>query len=322
MKNIIIGMAVGDAVGVPYEFIKKDKMTIKPCTDMVGYGTHFQPAGTWSDDTSMALCIVDSLCNGLNYTNIAKKFSEWLTDNLWTPHGEVFDFGFATRNAINKFLMGDVHPTECGGITLNSNGNGSVMRTLALVPYVEDFNPDIRYHVISNVSSITHAHWISKYSCYLVCEFAISLRKGKTKDVAWTEAKDALIKVLLTDISFEQNTMEAFNEFFGVFMTDDIYKLTDNDFSGSGFARDTAVTSIWCILTTNSYKEAVLKAVNYGNDTDTTGCVTGGLGGVLYGIDGIPVEWVDVLVRKNDIFELIETYEAMNKTQKVVDASI
>lgn len=315
-------MAVGDAVGVPYEFIKKDKMAIKPCTDMIGFGTHGQPIGTWSDDTSMALCIVDSLCNGLNYTNIAKKFHEWLYDNLWTPHGEVFDFGFSTKTAIDKFLDGKNSPTECGGITLSSNGNGSVMRTLALVPYIENYNLGIRYEVISNVSSITHAHWISKYSCFLVCEFAISLRKGNSKELAWQDAKWALNTIILDDILFERNTQAAVDEVFGLFMTDNLSKLNDNDFSGSGFARDTAVTSIWCILTTDSYKEAVLKAVNYGDDTDTTGCVTGGLGGILYGIDGIPVEWVDALARKNDIIELVEIYDAMNQTQQFLDETL
>lgn len=311
MKSIIIGMAVGDAVGVPYEFIYKDDMKLNPCTDMIGYGTHEQPKGTWSDDTSMALCIVDSLCNGLNYTNIANKFSEWLYGNLWTPHGEVFDNGLTTKVAINKWISGKFGPTECGGTDISENGNGSVMRTLALVPYIESYSPAIRYKVISEVSAITHGHWISKYSCYLVCEFAIGLRNGLDKEDAWVEAIRALEVVRDTDISFEVITLEDYNKYFGKFAFDTILEHgNDSNFSGSGFAIDTAITSIWCILTTDSYKEAVLKAVNYGDDTDTTACVTGGLGGILYGLDGIPVEWVDNLARKDDIINLVEKYEA------------
>jgi len=311
MKNIIIGMAVGDAVGVPYEFNSRKAMKLNPCTDMIGYGTHGQPKGTWSDDTSMALCIVDSLCNGLNYTNIADKFAEWLYGNLWTPHGEVFDNGIATRNAVNKWKSGKYAPTECGGTDIGSNGNGSVMRTLALVPYIEKYNPDIRYSVVSNISAITHGHWISKYSCYLVCEFAIGLRKGLDKEDAWVEAIRALEVVRDNDITFEIITYDNYESYFGKYTFDTILEHADDtNFSGSGFARDTAITSIWCILTTDTYKEAVLKAVNYGDDTDTTACVTGGLGGVLYGLEGIPVEWIESLARKDDIIDLIEKYEA------------
>jgi len=304
-------MAVGDAVGVPYEFKSRDEMINFPCTDMGRYGTHSQPKGTWSDDTSMALCIVDSLCNGLNYANMADKFTEWLYGNLWTPHGNVFDHGFATKYAIDKWRTKKYLAIECGGIGETSNGNGSVMRTLALVPYIENYNPDIRYKVISNVSAITHAHWISIYSCYLVCEFAIGLRKELDKEDAWVEAIRALEVVRDNDIAFEVLTLEDYETHFGKYTFDTILEhADDSNFSGSGFARDTAVTSIWCILTTDTYKEAVLKAVNFGDDTDTTACVTGGLGGILYGIEGIPVDWVNSLARKDDIIDLIEKYEA------------
>jgi len=316
MKNIIIGMAVGDAVGVPYEFNSSKAMKLNPCTDMIGYGTHGQPKGTWSDDTSMALCIVDSLCNGLNYTNIADKFAEWLYGNLWTPHGKVFDHGFATKSAIDRWISDKTKtPMECGGIGSSSNGNGSVMRTLALVPYIENYSPDIHYTVVSNISSITHAHWISKYSCYLVCEFAIGLRKGLDKEDAWVEAIKALGVIRDNDISFEVITIDEYEKYFGKYTFDTILEHGgDSNFSGSGFARDTAVTSIWCILTTDTYKEAVLKAVNYGDDTDTTACVTGGLGGILYGLDGIPSDWVESLARKDDIIDLVERYESTYDT--------
>jgi ADP-ribosylglycohydrolase len=99
MKDILIGMAVGDALGVPYEFLSRAAMQKSPATEMVGYGTHNQPKGTWSDDTSMALCLTESLCDGLNYDDIAKKFAAWFYDAWWTPHGDVFDHGFATADS-------------------------------------------------------------------------------------------------------------------------------------------------------------------------------------------------------------------------------
>ncbi len=315
MKNIIIGMAVGDALGVPFEFKPKFIMNLYPASDMIGDGTHSQPKGTWSDDTSMALCIIDSLCNGLNYTDMANKFSGWLYDCQWTPHGEVFDYGLSTKQAVDKWRGGDMVATECGGLAISSNGNGSVMRTLAIVPYLETYKPAIRYIVTSNVSSITHGHWISKFSCYLVCEYVIALRQGLSKHKAFEVAVDALEDMRELEILLGDLTIEEYDKEFGkmiYLMQDEI--AIDEMFSGSGYARDTALTSIWCLLTTESYKEATLKAVNYGYDTDTTGCVTGGLAGVLYGVDGIPSDWVDSIARKDDILELVNKYEGIYGT--------
>lgn len=315
MKEIIFGMAVGDALGVPYEFITKGEMSLMPCKDMVGYGTHNQPVGTWSDDTSMALCIIESLCNGLNYTNIADKFKFWLFKNLWTPHGYVFDAGSSTGNAINRWRSGKYLPTECGGLSFSSNGNGSVMRTLVLVPFIENMDVYKRYDVVSNVSSITHAHWISTFSCFLVCEYAIAIRKGYSKLNAFTVAVESLNLINNLEISkggFSDLTEDEFKKHFQTKI--DLIKdenSTDVNFHGFGFALDTAITSIWCIMTTENFKEATLKAVNYGYDTDTTGCVTGGLAGIVYGYDGIPEEWLVDIARKDDINELVENYDSV-----------
>jgi ADP-ribosylglycohydrolase len=308
MKDVILGMAVGDALGVPYEFIAKGEMRMSPCTDMRGYGTHQQPVGTWSDDTSMALCLIDSLCNGLNYTDIANKFSRWMYNSLWTPYGEVFDHGFSTKSAIDRWATGQFLPFECGGKSESSNGNGSVMRTLVLVPFIEDKDVFRRYDIVSKVSSITHAHWISIMSCFLVCEYAIAIRQGFDKFVAFDIAVGSLESVKEIELDFGDMTEEGYNKFFQEFIDIIHNGPKDNNFSGSGFARDTAFTSIWCVITTKSFKEATLKAVNYGDDTDTTGCVTGGLAGILY---GVPEDWVGNLARKDDIIELVNKYEAV-----------
>lgn len=310
MKNIILGMAVGDALGVPYEFITKGEMRMSPCTDMRGYGTHQQPLGTWSDDTSMALCLIDSLCNGLNYTDMANKFSKWMYNSLWTPYGEVFDHGFSTKSAIDRWATGQFLPFECGGKSESSNGNGSVMRTLVLVPFIEDKDVFRRFDIVQKVSSITHAHWISLFSSFLVCEYAIAIRQGFDKNNAFDVAVENLEKIIEIEKEFGDDITDLkYNQTFG-YLINKIRneEATDGDFKGSGYARDTAITSIWCILTTETFKEATLKAVNYGDDTDTTGCVTGGLAGILY---GVPEDWVDNIARKDDIIELVEKYEAV-----------
>ncbi len=118
MKNHILdgimGLCVADALGVPVEFNSRKSLKANPVKDMRGFGTHSQTTGTWSDDSSMTLCLVDSLSEGLNFQDIMTKFKAWLIDCDYTPHGEVFDVGIATRQAIKRFISG-IEPLNCGG---------------------------------------------------------------------------------------------------------------------------------------------------------------------------------------------------------------
>ena len=106
VKEILFGTAVGDALGVPVEFNSRSYCSQNPVIDMIGFGTHYQPAGTWSDDSSLAFCLADSLSNGYDLKNIANKFIQWYDDGLWTPHGKVFDIGNTTRRAILNLKQG------------------------------------------------------------------------------------------------------------------------------------------------------------------------------------------------------------------------
>ena len=108
--DMIFGIAVGDAVGVPHEFKSREKMAENPAVKMDEYGTHNQPLGTWSDDTSMALCLAEAMVEGYSLEKVARKFVDWRDDNYWTPHGELFDIGNTTYQGIvffqfkNKFI--------------------------------------------------------------------------------------------------------------------------------------------------------------------------------------------------------------------------
>lgn len=110
MQNVItsgiMGLCVGDALGVPVEFIDRNTLRNNPVVDMRAYETHNQPAGTWSDDTSMTLCLLDSLSGGLDYDDIMEKFLRWLHHGEYAPHGEVFDVGITTQNALNRYSGG------------------------------------------------------------------------------------------------------------------------------------------------------------------------------------------------------------------------
>lgn len=317
MKDILIGMAVGDALGVPVEFQERSTLDADPVTDMREYGVHNQPMGTWSDDTSMALCMAESLLKGWDMEDMGRRFLNWFRMGYKTPHGVVFDMGMATQQAICLFEQGKLPATMCGGTEVYHNGNGSLMRILPIVPWFIQNNidsPVIRYKMVSDLSSITHGHQISVLSCYLLTEFAreLYLNKGeKDKELVQIKALHKVktnITLLRNDLPFNQTLLDdIFHKFFF-----DMRELTPKDVSGDGFCRNTLISSIFCLLNTTNYKDAVLKAVNLGLDTDTTACVTGGLAGILYGYDSIPKEWCDVLVKHDEIVELANKFKYGN----------
>lgn len=303
IKGGIFGVAVGDALGVPYEFLDRNQMKEKPARDMVGYGTHNQPEGTWSDDSSLTFCLMDSLCNGYNLENIASKFADWFYENLWTPRGYVFDIGITTKNAIYQFKRG-MSPDLCGGFDEYSNGNGSLMRILPLVYYLKDGSDiNIRYDIVKKVSSITHGHLRSVISCFIYVEYALLLLQGQDKFVAYKNIKEPLLN-FSEKMEFNPVEIDLFKRVLG----GDIVKENKDSIKSSGYVLHSLEASMWCFLNSETYSETVLKAVNLGEDTDTTGAIVGGLAGLYYGYDSIPETWKLQLARFEDIEDLIERF--------------
>lgn len=298
LQTILIGTAVGDALGVPVEFQPRGYLKANLVTDMREYGTHEQPKGTWSDDTSLMLCLAESMVEGLDINTLAQKFIAWKNDNLWTPHGWVFDIGIGTRLAIERLESG-MTPELTGGFNEMDNGNGSLMRILPLVLHTIDLDIDERYDWTKKISSITHAHVRSVMACFYYLEFAKKIIDGKEKFQAYNELQSELTQY------FEQRKINPIeiNKFHRL-LVEDISKVDEDNIKSSGYVIDTLEAAIWCILITNNYKDAVLKAVNLGHDTDTTGAVTGGLAALIYGLDNIPKEWINTLARKDDIINL------------------
>ena len=166
VKNGILGLVVGDALGVPVEFLSREELERDPVNGMRAYGTHQQPAGTWSDDSSMALCLMESLTKDVDYADMMDQFLRWANEGYMTAHGKVFDIGVATQQALIRFAHG-TPPLECGGTGKYDNGNGSLMRILPMVLYLHrTMGPDFprmpeAYQIIHNASALTHAHPIS-----------------------------------------------------------------------------------------------------------------------------------------------------------------
>lgn len=276
----IMGLVVGDALGVPFEFKQRD--TFK-AVDMVGYGTYNQPAGTWSDDSSMTLATLESLgrCKRIDLSDIMRNFYRWYIAGDFTPNGYVFDVGNTTRTAIQRYKYG-VQPIKCGGKGYMDNGNGSLMRILPLA-FVEHSNSDIL-----KVSALTHAHDISLFACFRYVEIAEKLISG-------AEKQDVIESEYGFPVDFDR--------------IDKIGTLSRDEIKSSGYVVDTLEAALWCFMTTSSYRDCVLAAVNLGEDTDTVAAVAGGIAGIYYGVGGekgIPQEWIEQIARKEWIKELCE----------------
>jgi len=307
IRGAIYGLVTGDALGVPVEFVLRRELEEQPVTGWIGYGTHNQPPGTWSDDSSLALCLADELVNGYNILNIAASFVKWYDEKLWTPYGEVFDIGGTTRKSIQNLKNG-MSPAQAGGSDERSNGNGSLMRILPLLFYVQKIeNPLERFNVVREVSGITHAHIRSALACYYYLEFATficSSNRNDRSDLSAYERTNTSFENLANQLKIKPTELGEFKRLLnGALPT-----LPENEINSGGYVIHTLEAALWCIFNTDSYKEAVLKAVNLGYDTDTTACVTGGLAGIIYGAGSIPGEWLRQLAKKDDIERLIEKF--------------
>jgi ADP-ribosyl-[dinitrogen reductase] hydrolase len=299
VHSALFGLAVGDALGVPVEFQSRESLKRFPVNTMREYGSHSQPKGTWSDDSSLTFCLADSLCNGYDLNEIANYFLLWSLGDFWTPYGRVFDIGIATRNAIYRISKGE-SPILCGGIDEEDNGNGSLMRILPLAFYLQnETNTEVIFQKVKEVSSITHGHFRSVFSCFIYIIFVLELLKDKNK---W-EAYDSTKKSVNDFVAKNQFNQKEINLFERI-LKENINELHEDKIHSSGYVLHSLEASLWCVLNSNSYEETVLKAVNLGEDTDTTGAISGGLAGIIYGYKSIPKDWLNVLARKKAIEDL------------------
>lgn len=161
------GAIVGDALGVPVEFTDREERKKHPVTDMRGYGSHDQSPGTWSDDSALALCTVESLLNGFDLHDIGQRFVRWYREGHWTPGGNVFDIGGTTRSAIISLSRGT--DPEVAGDDENCNGNGSLMRILPVALRFADSTADQLLFRVHQASSLTHRHLRSQMACGFYC---------------------------------------------------------------------------------------------------------------------------------------------------------
>lgn len=256
LKDVVYGAAVGDALGVPYEFLARGTFT---CTGMASGGTHQQSSGTFSDDSSMILATCDSIKRKqgrIDCGDMRKRFCDWAYKGAYAVDRVVFDIG---NTVVTALAEGEGRSSE------RSNGNGSLMR-IAPLAFINVTDDEIRA-----ASAITHAHRLSMDVC-----------------VAYIE----VLRKLIAGVSIEEAVVDVHVEVADYTFVSDIAR---DDVKSGGYVLDTFDAALWCLANTEDYASCVLAAVNLGGDTDTTACVAGALAGAAYGMDAIPDEWLAAL---------------------------
>jgi ADP-ribosyl-[dinitrogen reductase] hydrolase len=301
IKNSILGLILGDALGVPVEFKFREELDRNPVKDMVGYGNNNQPPGTWSDDSSMTLVTLESLSKGYNPEEIMKGFCKWAHQGYMTPYGKTFSIGNTTSNACRSYKINKDIKT-CGETLERSNGNGSLMRILPISIFFANDSEKTIIEKSFEISGLTHNHIRSKITCALYSLIVSNLLKEKNLYGALANAN----RIIEAYIPNEEKThFKRITDF-------EILQLNRSAIKSSGYVIDTLEASLWCLFNSSDYKEAILKAINLGGDTDTIAAVTGGVAGITFGLEHISSKWIKALAKLDKIEKLIDTFVLKN----------
>lgn len=313
----LYGLIVGDALGVPAEFKTREELKRSPITGMVGGGVHGQPAGSWSDDSSMTLCLVDSIGKvGYYHTHdIMQRFDDWCHNGAYTPAGKKFDIGNTCAWAIDRYRNGCT-PVLCGGNKLNENGNGSLMRILplAFVLYkkygIHITHSKQAMEDIHKISGLTHRHPLAQSACGIYLAIAVRLLDGYELKAAIREGVSDALQWYGSHKSF-QIVLDYWEK---ISDPDALASLPQDTIYSGGFVVETMETTLWALMNTDSYRDCVLTCVNMGYDTDSTAAIAGGLAGLYYGYESIPKSWLDALVNRELIESCIPGFENYMET--------
>jgi ADP-ribosyl-[dinitrogen reductase] hydrolase len=259
---------------------------------MTGGGPFHLPVGAWTDDTSMALCLADSLveCEGFNPQDQMDRYLQWYREAYLSSTGKHFDIGTATRAALERYES--TNDPFSGSLDPQSAGNGSIMR-LAPIPIRYQADLEKATHYAAESSRTTHGAPTCIDACQLLSAMIAKAISGAPRESVLSDA-------------LPQELVAKFHPRIREIATGLWQDKTSENIRGSGYVVDSLEAAIWCFATTDSFSDAVLKAVNLGDDADTTGAVCGQLAGAFYGVASFPGQWLEKLVMREQIEELVQ----------------
>lgn len=286
-RGCLLGLAVGDAIGTTVEF--QPRGTFQPVTGMTGGGIFNLKPGQWTDDTSMALCLAESLVekNGFDALDQMQRYLDWYENGTLSSTGKCFDIGSTTRQALERFkatgkpMSGSTHPS--------SAGNGSLMR---LAPVAMFYAPSrAKAQTFAGRSSrTTHAAKECVDACTLFAGMLVSALAGQEKETLLFESSISGI---------ESEKIRAIAK--GEYRNKPIQHIR-----GNGYVVDSLEAALWCFWTTDTFSDAVLQAANLGDDADTTAAICGQVAGAYYGQSSIPFPWLENLHMCDEIVHLAD----------------
>ena len=314
----ICGVAIGDALGVPAEFKSRKTLAQNPVTDMIeGY----RPKGTYSDDTAMTLCTLASLQENnwnLNPYDIMGRFLRWVDEGYMAVDGDVFDVGVTTRRAIARF-KNKIPLEKCGSTNFYECGNGSLMRIMPIVFYLQKHPEADVYETVKLISSLTHAHDVCIVGCYIYVRLCLAILNNKT-----LAGKRKLFVRELSKIKDEISCRvdkKWVDLYARIFDFKNFRKLKAKDIKSDGYIVSSLEAALWCFLTTKDYRTCVLKAINLGSDSDTTAAIAGGIAGLYHGpLGDVPLcenEWYMAL-RNREVIDELRALEPSERKEYVV----
>ena len=304
LKNILYAAVVGDALGVPVEFAKRDTYYVDK---MTGNGTWEKAPGSWSDDTSFTLPLMENLVEHGNYEQLMQKFEDYMFRNKYTPDGQAFGIGQGCAKAIRNWSINHYPALECGDPSVYANGNGALMRLAPLAIHLRNVEQTkYRLELTRNHTCLTHRHPRSVMASFIYLEILHFLLNGENLTEILQKLPDHLKNNL-------QNYPEELNEFkkFSAIFQPGFKQINREDIKSTGYVVDTLHACLWCVLNTDSIDEAILLAVNLGDDTDTVASIIATLASCLHQNDCVNPEWVGQLRNKKLLDKIIDPFVEM-----------
>ncbi len=304
-RGALAGLAVGDALGSTLEFTRPG--TFEPISDMTGGGPHGLAPGEWTDDTSLTLCLADSLVQrqGFDAKDQIERYVRWYREGLWSSIGYCFDIGNTTRTALEQFELS--REPYSGPAHERSAGNGSVMR-LAPVPMFFAGNAVEAVHYSGESSRTTHG----AKTCIDGCRYYGGL--------IWAAINGVDKSDLLAAMYCPAGRWHELGPWHGEIedVASGSFKRKDPpQIQGSGYVVRSIEAALWAFHKSTSFEKGALMAVNLGDDADTTGAIYGQLAGAFYGMDGIPAAWRQRIALRDQIVGLADKLFALATGKRI-----
>jgi len=290
----LVGLAVGDALGTTLEF--ETPGSFKPIADMVGGGPFGLKRGEWTDDTSMALCLAESLlgCGGFDPADQMRRYVRWWKEGILSSNGRCFDIGNTVREALEAYLRtGDPYS---GSTDPGRAGNGSLMR-LAPVALFYAGDPAMAVAMAAESSRTTHG----AAEAVDACRYFAGLLVGALQGIRKADLLKPIYSPSPVIWAAEPLAPKIMEIARGSFREKD-----PPEIAGTGYVVKSLEAALWAFDRSGDFREGALLAVNLGDDADTTGAVYGQVAGAHYGLSGIPEEWVAKLAMREMILEFAE----------------